>query len=160
MLDPRMRPELVGKHIWFFDGTCALCDRGVRFLAAHDRGDVLRIAPLQSEFARRELTLRGVDQAELDAGAANGRAYRTFYLLADYGTSRERLLNRSRGAAYLLSRLGGGWGLLGRLALIVPAPLLDPLYRWVSRNRYRWFGEHDACALPTSAQRARLVPDS
>jgi predicted DCC family thiol-disulfide oxidoreductase YuxK len=152
-----MQPDLAGKHIWFFDGQCALCDRGVRFLVARDRRDVLRIAPLQSAFARRELAARGVDPAELEAGAADGRAYRTFYLLADYGTARERLLNRSRGAAYLLSRFGGGWGLLGRLALLVPAPLLDPLYRWVSRNRYRWFGRKDECLLPTPAQRARLV---
>lgn len=155
-----MRPELTGKHIWFFDGQCALCDRGVRFLAARDRGDVLRIAHLQSAFAMAELTAHGVDPAELDAGASDGRDYRTFYLLADYGTPRERLLNRSRGAAYLLSRLGGGWGLLGLLALLLPAPLLDPLYRWVSLNRYRWFGQHDACAVPTPAQRTRLIADS
>lgn len=151
------RPDLRGKHIWFFDGECAVCDRGVRWLAARDRQDVLRIAPLQGEFARCELTERGVDHQELAAGAADGRAYRTFYLIADYCTPRERLLMRSRGAAYLLSRLGGGWGLLGRLALLIPAALLDPLYRWLSRNRYRWFGKKDACQLPSPEQRARLI---
>jgi predicted DCC family thiol-disulfide oxidoreductase YuxK len=156
---PAPSDSLAGKHIWFYDGECAVCDRGVRFLADRDRRDVLRIAPLQSAFARRELAARGVDLAELEAGARDGRAYRTFYLLADYGTARERLLSRSRGAAYLLSHLGGGWGLLGRLARLIPAPLLDPVYRWVSRNRYRWFGKHDACQAPPPppALRARLI---
>jgi len=34
----------------------------------------------------------------------------------------------------------------------------DPLYDWVARNRYRWFGKYDSCPLPSPDQRARFLP--
>jgi predicted DCC family thiol-disulfide oxidoreductase YuxK len=147
----------VGKHIWFYDGECALCDRGVQFILRRDRAGRFRIAELQSDFARRELPRLGVDPAELAAGAADPRAFKTFYLIASYGTREERLLNRSRGVAFLLSQLGGGWGLYGRFLLLWPAWLLDPAYRFVNRVRYRWFGGKDHCAVPTPEQQARMI---
>jgi len=149
--------SLTGQHIWFYDGQCAICDRGVQFLLARDTAHRFRIAELQSAFARRELTERGVDPAELEAGVRDPRNFRTFYLIANYGTPREKLFNRSRGAAFAISQLGGSWGLYGRFLLLFPAWLLDPPYRFVNRIRYSWFGKKNACAVPTPAQRARLI---
>jgi predicted DCC family thiol-disulfide oxidoreductase YuxK len=47
----------------------------------------------------------------------------------------------------ILHALGGFWR-LAWLAWGVPAPLRDPLYRWLARNRYRWFGRSETCLLP------------
>jgi predicted DCC family thiol-disulfide oxidoreductase YuxK len=149
--------ELTGRHILFFDGECAFCDRAVQFYTVRDRADRLRIAPLQSEFARRELQRHGVDLRELQHGAAASQSLQDYYVLADYGTPRERLLWRSRATSLLLRTLGAGWPLLGWLLAVLPAPLLDAGYRAISRNRYRWFGKKDACKLPTPAQRDRLI---
>ena len=33
-----------------------------------------------------------------------------------------------------------------------------PVYRWIARNRYRWFGRRDACRVPTESERARFLP--
>lgn len=152
-----MRTDLTGKHILFFDGECAFCDRAVQFYTARDGADRLRIAPLQSEFAARELGRCGVDTAMLAAGQHDARALQDYYVLADYGTRRERLLWRSRATSLLLRGSGGGWPVVGWLLRVLPAPLLDLGYRFLSRNRYKWFGKKDACKLPTPAQRARLI---
>jgi len=35
----------------------------------------------------------------------------------------------------------------------------DALYRWIARNRYRWFGRKDACPLPPPGLRERFLDD-
>ena len=35
--------------------------------------------------------------------------------------------------------------------------LREAIYRWVARNRYRWFGTKDVCGLPTEAERRRML---
>jgi predicted DCC family thiol-disulfide oxidoreductase YuxK len=129
-------------HIVFFDGVCGLCDRAVRFLLRHDRRDRLRFAALQGETARRLLPPLGGQVDDLD----------TMYVLTRDG----RLLRRSRAILFAGAALGGGWSLLALLR-IIPAPLLDLLYRFVSRVRYRIFGRFDVCQVPTPEDRARFL---
>ena len=56
----------------------------------------------------------------------------------------------------VLAGLGGIWK-LAVLARVLPQLLRDRGYRWLARNRYSWFGRHEACYLPTPAQRARFL---
>jgi len=39
----------------------------------------------------------------------------------------------------------------------VPAPLRDRVYLLLTRNRYRWFGQRDACPVPAAGARARFL---
>jgi len=32
------------------------------------------------------------------------------------------------------------------------------VYRWVARNRYRWFGKRDSCRVPSPEERERFLP--
>jgi predicted DCC family thiol-disulfide oxidoreductase YuxK len=129
----------------FFDGVCGLCDRAVRFLLKHDRRDRLRFAPLQGETARRVLPPLGGRVDDLD----------TMYVL----TSDGRLLQRSRALLFAGAALGSGWALL-KVLRIIPTPLLDLVYRFVARVRYRIFGRFEACSLPTPEERARFLDAS
>ena len=54
--------------------------------------------------------------------------------------------------------LGGFWA-LGRFAKWIPRGIRNGFYHWIARNRIRWFGKGDICALPDSALRARLIDD-
>lgn len=56
----------------------------------------------------------------------------------------------------VLAGLGGGWRLSGVLK-VLPRGLRDAAYRALARNRYRWFGRHDACHLPAPEQAARFL---
>ena len=33
---------------------------------------------------------------------------------------------------------------------LLPRLLRDPFYRWIARNRYRWFGRREACMVPSA----------
>ncbi len=49
------------------------------------------------------------------------------------------------------------WRAMGLCGHIVPRSLRNRLYRFIARNRYRWFGKKDACYVPTPALRARFL---
>ncbi len=124
-----------------FDGVCALCSRWVRFLLRFDRAGRYRFAAMQGAQGRTLLAAHGLDPEDP----------LSFLLVVD-------------GVAYtdtdaivrVVTGLGGAWRLAG-LARVLPASLRDPAYRWLARNRYRWFGRHDSCFLPTVEQRGRFL---
>ena len=40
---------------------------------------------------------------------------------------------------------------------LLPRTWRDALYRFIARNRYRWFGRQESCMLPTPELRARFL---
>jgi predicted DCC family thiol-disulfide oxidoreductase YuxK len=127
-------PDLV-----FYDGSCGLCQRGIRFILARDPGARFRFAPLGgATFARR-------------AAAAPAE---TMLVLAG-----DRLLARSEAVLHILRRLGGGWALLANLAAPVPRPWRDACYDLVARTRHHWFSQtKNECYIFTQAWRDRFLP--
>ena len=131
----------------FYDGVCGLCSRLNRFVLARDRRAHFHFASLQSAFAREALAPYGKDPTDLD----------TFYLLTDPGTDRARLRAKSQAVVALLERLGGLWKLVGGLLGLVPLRLRERGYEAVARNRYRFFGKHEACPIPAPEHRGRFI---
>jgi predicted DCC family thiol-disulfide oxidoreductase YuxK len=130
----------------FYDGTCGLCHRVVRFILAEDRPGVFELAPLASP-----AFVRLVPKDERPA-------------LPDSIVLRTRdgeLLVRSRAAIEILMALGGLWRIAGTLASVVPHEVADRLYDAVAGNRARWFGPPDAsCPLVPPALRGRFTADA
>jgi predicted DCC family thiol-disulfide oxidoreductase YuxK len=62
----------------------------------------------------------------------------------------------SSAALRIARHMPGAWKLL-RIFAAVPRPLRDAAYRWIARNRYRWFGKTETCWLPTPELRARFL---
>jgi predicted DCC family thiol-disulfide oxidoreductase YuxK len=56
----------------------------------------------------------------------------------------------------LLKRLGLPWSLTW-VFILVPRPLRDAVYRWIARNRYRWFGARKSCMVPSAELRSRFL---
>ena len=69
----------------------------------------------------------------------------------------EKTYDRSDAVLRIVPKLSP---LLAPLAVFrwVPRPIRDGLYRWIARNRYRWFGKRDACRLPTPQEREQFLP--
>lgn len=129
-----------GSAVLLFDGYCNLCAGAVRFVLPRDCRGRLRFASLQSDVGRT--LLRRVGRTAFEAsGGANGDP--ESLVLIEKG----RAYERSTAALRVAARLCRGWPLLG-VFLLVPRPLRDFVYRWVARNRYRWFGRRDACYVP------------
>lgn len=137
-----------GGPIVLYDGVCALCNGTVRFALARDRARRIRFAPLQGETARGFLRKWGKEPEVLD----------TFYLVLDSGTAGERVASRGQAALLLFEEIGGVWRLLGRILRALPVRLLDSVYDFIARRRYRWFGKYDACPVPPAKDRDRFLP--
>ncbi len=128
------------KTIVYFDGVCGLCNASVNFLIVRDREGRLHYAPLQGATA---LSLPIEDRESLNSLVV---------------ATPQGLLRRSDGVVYLLKQLPGVWPMVGRLLGLIPRFLRDFGYRVVSRYRYRLFGKHDTCRLPTPEERDRFLP--
>ncbi|MGV3503323.1 MAG: thiol-disulfide oxidoreductase DCC family protein [Adhaeribacter sp.] len=127
--------------IILFDGVCNLCNGFVQFVIRQDHAQRFRFASLQSDKARELLQGQPGAGHSLDSVVLieNGRHYR-----------------QSTAALRILRHLSGGWPLLYGL-VVVPAFVRDRVYAWVAGNRYRWFGQRDACMLPTPELKARFL---
>lgn len=120
----------------FFDGVCGLCDRTVTFLFLRDAKHALRFAPLQGKTAEAKLPKERLEKLD------------TIVLLAEDGT----MYVKSEAVLRALVRIGGLWKLMGA-CLVLPRFIRDFAYEAVAANRYKLFGKHDACRLPTPAER-------
>ena len=129
----------------FYDGHCGLCHRAVKFVLKHDRsGTAFRFAPLQGE------TFLARVAAERRAGLPD-----SVVVLTRDG----ELLLRSAAFLHILRRLGGGWRVLASVLSIMPRGLLDLVYDFVARIRYRVFGKRDdLCPIVPAELRARFDP--
>jgi predicted DCC family thiol-disulfide oxidoreductase YuxK len=78
---------------------------------------------------------------------------KTFVVIAD-----GRAYVRSDAAIRVARFLRGAWKLLG-VVRIVPRSIRDYAYDVVARNRYRWFGRHDACIVPTPELQRRFIDE-
>ena len=126
-------------RIIFFDGVCGLCNSSVDWLLRRDKNQRFLYSPLQGITAVSKLSADQI--ADLD----------TIVYYRDGKT-----LLRSDAALYIVKDLGGIWALLFGF-IIVPRFMRDGIYKWVSRNRYKWFGKKEACRIPTKEERARFL---
>lgn len=130
------------RPILLFDGVCNLCNGVTQFVIRRDPPPAkFRFAALQSQAGRRLQREHGLEEGALD----------TFVLIED-GVA----YVRSTAALRVARRMGAPWS-LAYAFIVVPRPLRDALYRWISRNRYRWFGVRDACMVPTPELRSRFL---
>jgi predicted DCC family thiol-disulfide oxidoreductase YuxK len=127
------------RPLFVFDGHCVLCSTGAAFIMRHDRNGLVQFMSAQSALGTavyREVGLP-IDDS---------------YLLIDSGGW------HTKSDGYLrLVRILGGWWRLALVGAVIPRAVRDWIYDRIARNRYRWFGRTDQCALLTPDQRARLV---
>ena len=127
----------------FYDGTCGLCHRTVRFAIARDRdARRFRFAALGGE------TFRRLVPEALQAGLPD-----SIVVLTPGGA----LLMRSAAVIHILERIGGAWRLTGKLLRLVPRRIRDLAYDGVARVRHRLFRRPtDACPVMPPELRARF----
>jgi predicted DCC family thiol-disulfide oxidoreductase YuxK len=137
--DPAVPTFDDSRALFVFDGVCVLCSSGARWIMRHGGKAPVNFAPTQGTLGRTLYAHYGVAMDESYLLIADGRAY-----------------TASRGYLELCRILGGWWHIL-RAAAIIPECLRDWLYALIARNRYRWFGKTDYCALLMPEQRSRLL---
>ncbi len=141
MSEPAKQPESPPRPTIFFDGHCVMCNTFVDLVLRADRRRELHFAPLRGETARRMLPSLPDSPEE----------WSMLYL------DERGLHDQSDASLEVYRRLGGPWRLLGLLRWI-PKRLRDPVYRFIARRRYRWFGQRSTCRMPSPEERDRFLP--
>jgi len=129
------------RPVVLFDGQCNFCDGTVRWILRRDTRKQFRFAWLQSDYGRRALERLGLVQEPLG----------TLILLED-----NQAYLRSTAALRILRLLPGFWPWLYPL-IVIPRPIRDAVYRFIARNRYRWFGRKETCTLPSDEVKDRFI---
>ena len=129
-------------RIILYDGVCGLCHGLVKFLLRVDKQHAFQYAPLQGNTAARLRETHSEIPNDLE----------TMVFVED-----GRVHLRSRAAFFAARYLGWPWKAFGVLRFL-PAWLTDIGYWIVAKTRYRVFGRFDVCRVPTTEQRAVLLP--
>lgn len=127
--------------IILFDAECVLCSANAQFVLKHDTTGRFRLASMQGDVGSALYRAHGMDPKD------------PVSILVVEG---ERVRQDSDAVLSIYEGLGYPWRLMAVFRL-VPAFLRDPVYRWVARNRYRWFGKRDECWLAPPAYRDRIL---
>lgn len=133
------------RHIVLYDGECGLCQHSVQWLLDHDRTGMLLYAPLQGDTAAELLA-----SVQLPDGLDS-----IIYVSESEGSMSVEWY--STGILQLLHLLPLPWS-LGRFFLWVPKFIRDGVYRFIARNRIKWFGNADSCRLPSVDEASRFLP--
>lgn len=115
----------------------------VQFVIDRDPAARFHFAALQSEAGVKALAAHGAAPVTGDPDSV--------VLIED-----ARVYTHSDAALRIARRLSGLWPALYAL-IVVPRLVRDAVYRFIARNRYRWFGRTEACRIPTPELRARFL---
>ena len=124
-----------------FDAHCLLCSGSVQFLLRHDKHRRLSFATIQSDAGRVMLERAGIDAVNPDS-----------FVLVDG----DRTWTETAAVLRVANALGWPWRLTW-ITWLIPYPLRDAIYRWIARNRYRWFGRREVCFLPDADDADRFI---
>jgi predicted DCC family thiol-disulfide oxidoreductase YuxK len=133
------------RPIILFDGVCNLCNAGVNFALDHDPQAKFRFASLQSKVAQSLLIREGKHPTQTQN-----------IVLVTSDTA----FYKSQAVAKICSQLD--WTLLqlvGRIGQVTPKAMREPIYKFISRNRFV-LGENDSCRLDLDGEyTSRFVSD-
>ena len=127
--------------IIFFDGVCNLCNGAVQFVIERDRKSYFKFAALQSEFAAKTLS-------DFDLQVTQGDSF----VLLENG----KVYEQSTAALRVAKKLKGLWPLL-YVFIIVPPFIRNAVYKFIARNRYKWFGKQESCWVPTPELKSKFL---
>jgi predicted DCC family thiol-disulfide oxidoreductase YuxK len=124
-----------------FDGVCNLCNGVVKLVIRQDKKGHFKFAALQSAAGQKLLENHQLPQKEFES-----------FLLIQNG----RVYQQSDAALQVARRFSWYWQWV-QVLWLVPRPLRNAVYRFIARNRYRWFGKQEACMLPTPSNKQRFL---
>lgn len=123
--------------VLFFDGYCNLCNGAVRFVLNNENAADLKFASLQGQTAKEYLPSSLPDSLVM---WIDGKIY-----------------VESSSALKLIPYLKWYFQVL-RILWIFPGIVRNAVYRFIAKNRIRWFGSSAYCAVMQPQWKDRFLP--
>ena len=113
----------------YYDGTCNLCNTAISWIRKSSKSNTIQCEALsEKDFFRLYSEFRD-DQPMVDSVVVKSNG--NYYIESD-------------AIVVIASKLGGFYRLFS-VARVIPKSLRDKIYRYIARNRYRWFGRKPMC---------------
>ncbi|GGA77512.1 thiol-disulfide oxidoreductase DCC family protein [Ornithinibacillus halotolerans] len=128
------------ERIILFDGECNLCNNTVQFVIKRDPKGIFKFTALQSRVGEGLLKEKKIPND-----------WDSFILIEG-----EKVYTKSTAALKVCRNLSGFIKLL-YVFIIIPSQLRNPIYNFIARNRYKWFGKRDSCMIPTPELKERFL---
>lgn len=123
-----------------FDGICNYCNAMVNFAIRNDKKGILKFAALQSQVGKR---LKESYKIPPDIDSVifieNNQVY-------TYSAAAIRITKHLRWPAKALFAL-----------IVIPGFIRQPIYKWIAKNRHKWFGKREICMIPTQELKERFL---
>jgi predicted DCC family thiol-disulfide oxidoreductase YuxK len=134
--------------IILFDGICNFCNSTVNFVLKRDKNNIFKFSPIQSDAGQKFLK----EILKQENYKKNGQLdFDTIILLEN-----RKYYTHSTAVLQIIKKLNGIWKLF-YVMIIIPPPVRDFVYSFVSKNRYKWFGRRDKCMIPTEMDKSRFI---
>jgi predicted DCC family thiol-disulfide oxidoreductase YuxK len=128
-------------RIILFDGVCNFCNSSVNFVIERDKKSTIKFAALQSDAGQQLL-----QQFNLPTNQFNSFVY----------IEGGKLFTESTASLRVVKNLPAPWPVVYGF-IIVPKFIRDGIYKWIAKNRYKWFGKKDQCMIPSPEIRSRFL---
>ena len=129
------------KHLILFDGICNLCNASIQYVIKHDKKDVFRFTPIQSEVGRKVIKDFQINTKKTDS-------------IILY--SKKRISYKSSAVLKIAMVLGLPISIFG-VFWIVPPFIRNWVYDYIAKNRYKWYGKRESCMVPTQETESKFI---
>ena len=129
------------KYTVVFDGTCNLCNGWIRIIQSNANGRKFNCISLHRWLQQAEYQVDPQLESIQHSAAIQLTQLPDSVLLIHDG----KVFTQSTAVLIIARELSGSIRCL-LLGYVLPRFIRDAIYRWIARNRYRWFGKSDNCA--------------
>lgn len=129
------------KHIIFFDGVCNMCNSFVRLIIKLDYKEQFIFCPISSKKGQKIINKFNLELKKIDS----------IILLKN-----NKITLKSEAVIKILVSLN----LFFRFFLILkilPSKLLDLIYDFIAKYRYKLFGRKESCIIPDEKYKSRFT---
>jgi predicted DCC family thiol-disulfide oxidoreductase YuxK len=120
------------KIIVLFDSDCGLCNRAIQILLQEDPLDQFRFVSQQAALGKSILAHIGYNPNTNDSLVV-------YHPNLAYYIQSQAVFYLCKHGSYKLKLL--------LVFQLFPKVMLDGLYKWIAKNRYKWFGKSDSCSM-------------
>lgn len=127
--------------IIMFDGICNVCNHWVQFVIKRDPKGIFKFLSLQSDLVRSLIINHNPNNTQLDS-----------IILIDKG----QIYTESTAILHIINKLTGPIRFF-ILFWIIPKKIRDRAYRFIAKNRYRFFWKKESCLVPSKEIQNSLI---